>query len=84
MSETIKFIDELNQAIYGDDWTMETIQKALQDMTGIPDILRGGEARETSTAASVLESIKHPRAHLTEDEILIALGLAPPRATPPL
>ena len=53
MSDPFKFIDDLNQAIYGDDWTMEKAQKALQDVCGIPDILRGCEARATPTDSAL-------------------------------
>lgn len=41
MSDPVKFIDELNQAIYGDDWTMEKAEKALQDVCGVSDLMLG-------------------------------------------
>lgn len=41
MSDPIEFIDKMNQAIYGDDWTMEKARKALQDLCGIPDFMLG-------------------------------------------
>lgn len=53
MSERVKAIDEINEAIYGDGWTMEKAQKALQDMCGIPDILRGEQTCVTPTDAAL-------------------------------
>jgi len=41
MSEVVKFIDELNQAIYGDDWTMEKAQKLLQETCGVSTLMMG-------------------------------------------
>lgn len=44
MSDLVDFIDKMNQSIYGDDWTMEKARKALDDLCGIPDVLRGDAA----------------------------------------